>query len=609
MRVINTQMFKNANLEPYQLFFVELWYDMTNRYSLDSYRVRCLNVHGIIKELLHELQVGLLNDKELKWLCDEALEHLNSDSVIRVGFSKLQRTVRDLLRKPPQGGNKGKTSRERSRECKTLEFVLRDFAVALDKDYLSRLAEALPTAMRPENEEELRQIVAALLSELVSRGWSMTSLWSWHRHFLAENAAPGQSFDERIKFMLRRVQQGPETFRVTLRLSGSQNLATIKKFHELDLNDSVDIATVNQDKLNKQQLERFAQASSYTTFATTSVDALDRESAAMAGRARVESLLDLFRFDYEARVIKLEPWCLVCRERDGRAYLLEIQHTVPNPARTNDFDGLAGQVDRLLEKDCIDPVSRMRLSAALRQYRFGSDSQSYPDKFMAWWMGLEVLARSEGERSIGDAVTNNVSSGLLADYLRRLLLDFTETLQHSGISWPTELNDIAGCRPAEQLTLPVMLRILRDPCGAKTLWERYAEHPLVVYRGKHLQQVLSDSKMLAKQLEIHRNHLQWHLARLYRIRCCIVHGSPVIFDLPLYAANLEFYLKEIIRLALRILTQHDHIKNVDELFYRAAQRNALVQNLLTTSNVPVDAVQEAVLMDLVAQAQGQAVAV
>ena len=72
----------------------------------------------------------------------------------------------------------------------------------------------------------------------------------------------------------------------------------------------------------------------------------------------------------------------------------------------------------------------------------------------------------------------------------------------------------------------------------------------------------------AVQLQSHLRQLQWHIQRLYRIRCCIVHGSPICFRLALFAANLEYYLKQTLMFSLNAFHEHPHITDLAGLFQR-----------------------------------------
>ncbi len=122
---------------------------------------------------------------------------------------------------------------------------------------------------------------------------------------------------------------------------------------------------------------------------------------------------------------------------------------------------------------------------------------------------------------------------------------------------------------------------------------------MVVWRGKQLGASLLDTKRTACLLERHLRHLEWHIHRLYRIRCRIVHGSPVRFKLGLYAANLEYYLKQTILFVMESFRENSHIYNLDELFARARVASQRVIGSLRQDNAGEAHIREAVYAGVV----------
>jgi len=596
VRIINAEILKNVGLTPHQRFFVELWYSMTHLHSLDSYRVKCLNAHTVIRELNEELHIGLVNEEELAALCWETLEILESDTIINVCFTDHLRVFKPLFDKLQTGG------KYKLKESKQLKFVTQDFLVALDAKYFTCLCDAIPAAIKPDNEDQIRQLVSALLSELVGQGWPIETLFRWHWHFLKQKARPAYSFEQNLDFMLHQFKRGPQSFRVTLQLSGSKKLSGIETFHGFRLTEDLTLPAHEKAKVIGGIPDKFLRPNEYMLFATTDVQALDSGSAAIHARTKIEYLLDLARFDFETQVVKVGSRCLVRRQGDGRVELLEIPQAVPNPQLTgalDDFKVLVESVDKVLEKPHIDSISRQQLEASIRQYRFGSDAESYRDKFTAWWTGLEALTNLIQGKSIGSNVMFNTSRAMLCNYMYRLLSDLLETLKYLKIVWQPELAGHSGCPDIESLTVPKLLEILESSAHAKILWDQCAAHPALLHFGKQLQDVVSDPSKLYDKFKEHRRHLEWQLNRLYRIRCCLVHGSPIQFNLALYAANLEFYLKEIIRFVLTAFNENDHIESLEEVFHRASACYDRKKALLKDPKHGACAIHEAVCMDIV----------
>jgi hypothetical protein len=257
-------------------------------------------------------------------------------------------------------------------------------------------------------------------------------------------------------------------------------------------------------------------------------------------------------------------------------------------------------MNKKLGRNTVEPESRERLEAAIRHYRFGSDADTYKDKFLNWWMGLEFLSHvTEGDR-IGQSVARHASDALLQRYLYRLVSDAVGTIKSQEIAWDADLIAGSGAATLNDLEYAGALKLLQAPGLVTKLAGGFPNNPVAAMRIEQLAARLQDPKKTAEALAAHQRHLLWQLGRLYRIRCCIVHGSAVRFKLPLFTANMEFYLKELIIVCLRSLTLNPQVVSLREVFQRAAfARQRLDSELRAAPNA--DVVRNAVFNSVVIQ--------
>ncbi len=603
MQVLKTRS-SAPKFEPHELFFVELWYGMAHDGAMDSHRVRCMNSRTIVRELNEELGIGLLAPDELKGLCAETLELLERDVVIQKHFGKHLKVLGPLLKDPPaidersKGDDKKKIHVAAEAKKKTFRFGVADLNAALGRQYFEELSTELQLAMQPGNEEQIQLITGSLLTDLVDRGWTLEALYRWHRHFVIPKPRKF-TFAENLVFMLRQFADPSQPFSVTMKLTGSDRLHLLGKLGSFELSQKANL------KATRPEEEKFCRADDLVTFAQTQTDAVDHISAAILSREKFEEGLDLLRFNFERAVLKIEEVCFVRRCGDGRIELPSVRHSVPNPVENLSQEGFQGFVNDLnvtLARRDIDDTSRERLASAIRHYRFGRDADGYKDKFLNWWMGLEILAgvpRRDG--GIGPTVIYNASHALVQPYLFRLLRDLLATLKYCKIAWPAEVQAAAGCAKLEDLASPKLLALLQNPASLNSLWQQCQANPVVPFRGRKLAAALGSPKSTAALLKFHHAHLLWHIGRLYRIRCCIVHGSPIRFRLALLAANLEFYLKELIIYIIDSFRRHKHVTAVDEVYGRAELSHTAILAALDAQNAGSDAVLGAMFNSLVIQ--------
>jgi hypothetical protein len=471
-------------------------------------------------------------------------------------------------------------------------FLLRDVSLILERDYFGTLRDSLVEAMKPDNEERIRQLTGSLLSDLVDRGWTMETLFGWPHNFLV--APPKRTFTENLLFMFRVLEYPPQDYEVTLRLSKGSNLQSVGTLGGFAF--SVD-SGLNADNAT---IAKFANPSQAVCFAKTVVRDFDFRSAAISAMERLDDVVDLLRFGFEPNKLDVDDTGHVKRVTDSRQELILVKRIPPNPIeemRYEDFVSFTKDVDIIGEKSVIEEESRRRLQAAIRQYRFGRDTDSYRDKFLYWWMGLEALAYTGGP--IGPTVTRNVSNAMAILYLRVLLQDLADTLKYCKIGWPRELAEASGAKELVSLSPSELLVLTERDETRRILASQCASRPTVSYFGSSLLESMSDPHKTAARLRLHLQHLEWQMSRLYRIRCCIVHGSDVRCRLGLFAANLEYYLRETILTCMDTFKANNHISTLEELFLRASLTRDRLLSALDKPGSSAKDTREAVFSGLV----------
>ena len=391
-------------LAAHEKFFLELWYGMTHEASLDSYRVRCLNARTIIRELDQELRIGRARPEDLQDLCAEAEEVLGRDPLVTSTFGRHFGLLQPMLKAAPLLDEKKKdvVAEQKLRE---FSFVVADFCSALKREYFRQLLAILPDTIVGGDNEKTGAVVGALLSDLVDQGWPLESLFSWVWLFFQRKPPPYDTFAGNLRFLIQQLNWGKQDYRVILRLSGSSKLAQFGNFAGFQFRSLPGFTPTTG------HLRKFAIVSSLTTFAETQVKGVDYISAAIAAREKFEQCLDQMRFNFEPEPLKVDGRCFVERS-DHRIELATVRHLVPNPHHLllpDDFREFSEQLESMLARPTVETETRERLRAAIRHYRFGSDSDTYKDKFLNWWMGLEFLAHVSQGENIGRTVAIHAS--------------------------------------------------------------------------------------------------------------------------------------------------------------------------------------------------------
>jgi hypothetical protein len=596
MRIIKPEQLADAMegvnpLRADEAFFVELWYSMTHQQSLDSYRVKCMNSRMIVRELAEELAIGIIKPNDIKGLSVEAIDCLSKDPVIVARFAYQWKVIEPFLNEPPQAEpDDKKRNKQKARE---FTFLINDFHAALEKSYWQELSAFLPNAVATGDRDQIRIVVSHTIADLIDRGWPAESLFRWHDHFLNDKTRKQYGFEKNLSFMLRILSQPSQEFEVTLRLTGSSNVVNLEEFGDFTFKPTAEGLEAAPKK--------FTTRSANACVAQTKVRDSEFLSAAINAKEKFEQFIDLLRFDYEPYHLKIDPQCHVTRISDGQTDVPVVRTSTPNPtfgADHSTFSSFVEGLKTLSHRSNTEENSRRKIRGAIRQYRFGRDSENYKDKYLNWWMGLEAVANLGGE-SIGDSVARNVSRLMALPYLVRLLSDALTTMKYAKVDWQADLLAFCGGKELDALTLNDLFAIIQSQPHRTALLAGCDKAPTMHYRCMHLFTTLADPAKTLEKLEDHTRHLEWQLARLYRIRCCIVHGSEVRFRLSLFAANLEFYLKETIKFLITGLNYNGHIYNLEEVFARSSIAYDRVVAGLKTEGAGAEEIKQALFTNIV----------
>jgi hypothetical protein len=151
-------------------------------------------------------------------------------------------------------------------------------------------------------------------------------------------------------------------------------------------------------------------------------------------------------------------------------------------------------------------------------------------------------------------------------YVEKLLLSFRSAL----VDTKAKLVDPTGAPiQLKDLSSVELYRLFRDPDQQPKLLDE-AQDPFLNQKLGAFLTALSDAQATARLLKEHEQRLRWHVKRLYRARCDIVHSAERIVNAALLCANLEFYLKSTLTALLRSLRLVPNLSGPKEFFDRQA---------------------------------------
>jgi hypothetical protein len=572
---------RNYPLSREQRVFLSVWFNMTHAHSLDSHRARTMHGLNALEELIRLIRYAHARPEDRAMVACEAATILETEVVLqRPCFAAPTKAMLTVLRRS-YGVGADKVAAERS--AALLDSHLREYTALLNQQYVHELFDGLRAALaepdlrsEPVRFDEIRSLCGTLLSYLLARGHSLEALFQLYRQLLVPANVSGEPYEFERRFdLLRRIVTSPITaWRAYFAIDGITDVAAFpEKIGDIRflLELPRELAGLPNTKRRPRRL-----------FATGENRAIDPRAAGQQLHEQINRVLDLVRFEYDQANITVSDDFAVGRSSGDRWRVLPIPKVVPNPrapVSREELHQFASHVSRLVTSDRFSQEGRDRVLSAFRLYRTGADTTIFENKLVNWWTALESLSKGAGGASkIAEAVQTSVAPVLIGVSIANDLVAFRDVLLEHSI----ELVDPASHEPIalKQLSLAQLYDVLGHAEHRQIVAERLRASP---FEQMHIDQFLG---RLAQPAEMGRfvkcaeERLNWHLQRIWRARCDIVHSAARMVNIALLCASLEAYLKSVLTALLAAFGRIPTLASPQEFFIRADHSYASARDAL-----------------------------
>jgi hypothetical protein len=553
-----------------QLVFVTVWFNMTHAYSLDSHRVRVMHGMNILEELARLAGFAHAKPEDRAMVAREAIGILENEAVLqRSRFVASTQAVRALLDKT-YGLSAEKGAAEGCGPL--LDSHLREYPALLGEHYLGELIAGLRAALlepdaraEPERFDEIRSLTGTLLSYLLARGQSLEGVFQLYRQVLVPVELHGPYVFANRFDLLRRIVTSPITaWRAYFAIDG---IADVGSFPE-QIGDIQFARELPRGVAGLRTMNRRPRR----LFAVGETQAIDARAAGQRLHEQINRALDLVRFEYHhANISVSDEFAVHASEEEDDWRVLPIPKVVPNPRAAVSGDELhqfAGHVSRLVTGVRFSQEGRDRVLSAFRLYRTGADTTNFENKLVNWWTALESLAKGAGGTSkIAEAVETSVTPVPMGVSIANYLGAYREVLLEHSI----ELIDSADRTPIalKQLSHAQLYELLGRPGHRRQIVERLQHLPFLQMRFNQFMAWLAEPRQMSEFLKDAEQGLRWHLQRIWRARCDIVHSAGRMVNIALLCANLEAYLKSVLTALLAAFGRIPTLASPQEFFIRA----------------------------------------
>lgn len=556
-----------------QHYFATALLNMTHRNSLDSFRVRALSPQNAMRELLRMMQPPA-SSEDLAMVGSEVSRLLASDPILRLPpFAYPASELGVLI--DPMGNGKDKAL-EKNKHL--IQYFIKEMQQKLRAEYIGccllwlEKKLAPPVAGAPpstkDDLKEIKTVTGNLLSVLMDNGASLESLYQYYRQVIAKpSPVKPYVFSDRFSLLVKLINNPAKKFSVVFSID---NLGDPSVF-PTSIGGVVFSAVPPTPASPTPPVARYATAFPNRVFAEIEIETSDERTAGTKAYELLNNILDLVRFEYERNRLHLaEEFLCADKANLGKYRIFPIPKVVPNPSAVvgaADLQEFALTVGELVDGPGFASDGRDRIQSAFRLYRIGADTNIFENKLTSWWTATEYLVKGGGGAGgIGKAVEDTLIPVLCLGYINKLLYSFRNVL----VDMKASVNDPVTGAPVllKQMDGAALFSLFRNNAAHTSLLGSVIADPFVHFHLEDFLAALSSEKKILEALKAHEQRLRWHIQRIYRARCDIVHSAERVVAASLLCANLEFYLKSTLTALLYSLKVSPHISGPKEFFDR-----------------------------------------
>ena len=591
---------KQLTLSERQRFFLSAWFNLSHKGSLDSYRVRVMNPINILRELIAMYQPHA-DENDRRRVAEEVIDIFTDQPIIDFNINKYSgldeflTILKEALETPKSTGEKSKTPQTLTQKGAMIKSFCLQAKHSLEthllidsmqwlRDRLNETDMGLNNAAKRKSYYAIERATRDALSIALDEGGSIETLFQHYRAMISP-IAEGEvfSFDSRLAKVCEYLTAEPKPHKIVFQIIGAADPLRLEgQFDSISITQTP--PAIEENPLDP--IKKFIEAKN-TIFAVAEVTSRDGRSAGMLAFRQIGEILDLVRFAFDERNIILKSRFLLVD--DKKSLILEVPDIIPNPESSltsQKLEEFVTDLNRWGERAQGSIEGKDRVYSAFRLYRVGAEARIFENKLVNWWTGVEYLTKGGKSNGgpIGVGAENSLAYILLLGYIPKHLQAFKSIFKALNIQ--ADLPN--GKASLGDLCIKDIYKTLKDPNNYTAIENSCSQH---TYMWMHLQKFIEQIATPKKTHEFikrHEKRLRWQIQRIYRARCDIVHSGRQVVNVSLLCANLEYYLKSVLRAMIDQLRVLPTVTGPGEFFDRSAFQYARLSKQLSTAKAGDD---------------------
>ena len=497
-------------------FFTLRWHEIFDEDTFDSWQVRSCNLSSIFNEMIVAIDtVERVHSSHhnIHILIEEAQEIAGKDKIILRYFPFIPSYLK-CLKKEYNENIKPDKKKDTNEFKKILNVIIGNLSTYRNL-LISDLTELI-TSPPQKFKHELYSLVMLLGIELKSTGYSILSLRESFNLLITPN---NDTFSERFSKLIERFSGKEHDYTCHFMVSwpGSPSL---NERH-------IELYKTRPDHEYSNEEREFYDQDLQATIAKVKVKALDSYSAKVEAEKKIQALfaLNSLYSPNSTAIIKHKKALIIEENQDmkkcigfdpsNRKYIRDARNSERSIAE------LWSLSEKLHSKDAD------RLAASLQYHKMAMESLTDEARLVNLWIAVESLVQ-DGGKNIIDRITRYIPSSVTISYIYSIMKAIPIDIRKIWKQLNTTSLEAKLSRSNRYILNPFdLLTILLDKKHGELITEffsLFSDHPLLIYRMNSLwENLLNAPEMLEKQLEKHKQNIEWQLRRIYRARNYVMH--------------------------------------------------------------------------------------
>lgn len=555
----NDNNLRVKNIDDKYFLLFQVWKELTEPKTLDTYQYRLMNTISGIQELtlVIDQRINLYNSTnhnvdDCKMELRNIIQH---DMTLKKHYPTIwQRLVAHLSEKS-----------ETPSQQKALRHQLDYCYSELSDHYFEYLLVDLYDDIINLDEKSVIRRTNQLISCLVTMGWSTQGL-SGVVNDLYDSSNDSTKWNIFKSHLLSNQQH---SFNVYIPIKVSPKPVAhctkdyLKEKFYLQLED-MGILVINYTDLKEEISSNDVKQIEKRDYMVVQMDAIDCYSASYNAIAKCSEAMSLLSFynSIEAWDINDLTWIVINNEtkRVQRVKYREIYGT---------YDYLEGAY-RLItaSKNIMKSESSVqrKLRAAFSYSNMGKASSAQEEKFINTWVALESICRGSVYDNIISNVLETVPPALCSRYIYKLFRNFIEDCRRCNVDFVFSSGNLLENKLTKEDCVRAVIGALKNPALYNELLIKCSLCKLLENRCKELHDLATDSQKLYERIERHNINVRLQLSRLYRIRNEIAHDAlGASGSLLLYIEHLDDYLAGVVA-EIVMCAERKQIDDIETIF-------------------------------------------